>query len=114
MIDKNMQIAIMNEALEKYGVEPQMNQLAEECAELNISVNKLRRKGLFKLSDIDFKKLIKSSSSLDIKVINNFYSELADVEIMVQQMKLMINNELFEEIKSNNLEELHLRLKGNK
>lgn len=111
MIDKNIQIEIMTEALEKYGVEPQMNQLQEECAELIVAVNKLRRKGFFKLADIDFKNLINCNSSDINESIYNFHSELADVEIMIEQIKLMANNKLIEEIKSKKLKRLFLKLR---
>jgi len=117
MIDKNIQKEIMKEALEKYGVEPQFSQLQEECAELIVAVNKLRRKGLFKLDDNHIGDLIKyitynpHDSTIDDPIID-FYSELADVEIMTQQLKLMIDNKLFEEVKSKKLERLQSRLRG--
>jgi NTP pyrophosphatase (non-canonical NTP hydrolase) len=53
-------------ALEKWGFEPQLNQLQEECAELIVACNKLRRKGE------DAKPLM--------------IDELADVVIMTQQI----------------------------
>ena len=53
-------------ALTKWGFEPQLNQLQEECAELIVACNKLRRKG-------------EDAEPLMI-------DELADVVIMTQQI----------------------------
>jgi NTP pyrophosphatase (non-canonical NTP hydrolase) len=36
---------IYQEAIDKWGFNPQLNQLQEECAELIVACNKLRRKG---------------------------------------------------------------------
>ena len=57
---------LYTQALEKWGFEPQLNQLQEECAELIVACNKLRRKGE------DAKPLM--------------IDELADVVIMTQQI----------------------------
>lgn len=69
--DERKQLYI--EAIEKYGIEAQFNQLQEECAELIVSVNKLRRKG-------------KEVEYLTI-------DELADVFIMVEQITFAMDVE---------------------
>lgn len=58
-------------AIQIYGAENQMNQLIEECAELIQSVNKYRRKGS-----------------------ENILEEVADVEIMIEQTKMILGEEL--------------------
>ena len=63
------------EAIEKYGIEPQLNQLQEECAELIVSVNKHRRK--------------KCNESID-----GLIDELADVFIMVEQIAFAMDVEI--------------------
>lgn len=57
---------LYEEALEKWGFYPQLNQLQEECAELIVACNKLRRKG-------------EEAKPMMI-------DELADVVIMTQQI----------------------------
>ena len=57
---------LYSQTLTKWGFEPQLNQLQEECAELIVACNKLRRKG-------------EEARPLMI-------DELADVVIMTQQI----------------------------
>jgi hypothetical protein len=57
---------LYTQALEKWGFEPQLNQLQEECAELIVACNKLRRKG---------------DEARPLMI-----DELADVVIMTQQI----------------------------
>ena len=64
MADRNVYMA----ALEKYGVTNQVNQLCEECAELIVAVNHARRGRVGRAEVI---------------------SELVDVAIMLEQMKLV-------------------------
>lgn len=58
-------------AIQVWGKESQMNMLVEECAELIQSVNKYRRKGS-----------------------ENILEEIADVEIMIEQAKIILGEEL--------------------
>lgn len=62
-------------ALEAYGLEAQLNQLQEECAELIVAVNKLRR-------------------NQSVETENALIDELADVKIMVEQISFAICAEL--------------------
>lgn len=58
-----------------YGYTAQSNQLVEECAELIQAVSKYRR-----------------SASLDkAKALDNYIEEIADVEIMLEQMKYLLH-----------------------
>lgn len=57
---------LYQEALDQWGFNPQLNQLQEECAELIVACNKLRRKG--------------------DEAIPLMADELADVIIMTQQI----------------------------
>lgn len=68
MIDKQQ---IFNDAVKKYGFDAQLNQLQEECGELIVASNKLRRN-----NDVE--------SMID---------ELADVYIMVNQIIQAMNIE---------------------
>lgn len=57
-----------------YGIESQRRQLVEECAELIQAITKLER------------------YNEDIKELNNLFSEIADVEIMLEQIKDYYSN----------------------
>lgn len=72
---------LYEEALEKWGFDPQLNQLQEECAELIVACNKLRRKG-------------EEAKPMMI-------DELADVVIMTQQIiqAMGVEQEVDERIK---------------
>jgi len=64
---------------EKYGYEPQSRQLIEEMAELTQAINKLWRKQNF------------SGSSKEIaEAHTNLLEEIADVLIMIWQMKKLL------------------------
>lgn len=63
---------LMNAAILKYGIPSQLNMVKEELAELIVAVSKLERKG-----DIDL-------------AINQCCEEVADVEIMIQQLFLIL------------------------
>lgn len=62
------------EAIEKYGFYQQINQLQEECAELIVASNKLRRKGK--------------------EAVEGMIDELADVFIMVEQITFAMDVEI--------------------
>ncbi len=83
------------EILEKYGFENQKIILAEECAELIQAVCKTRRSGE--------------------KVSDNFIEELADVEIMITQIKEGLSKDeliKFLEIENRKIERQLCRIKG--
>lgn len=64
-----------------YGYEEQSNQLIEECAELIQALNKYRRAG-------------GKEQKTDIGVLDalaNVIEELADVEVMLDQIKYLLN-----------------------
>ena len=63
------------ETAKHYGYEAQSNQLVEECAELIQAVSKYRR------AVTDEEKLI---------ALENFIEEIADVEIMLEQIKYLL------------------------
>jgi len=59
---------LYQKAKEKWGIEAQQNMLIEECAELIQAINKYER-------------------LLDSKCLVNLIEEIADVEIMLEQIK---------------------------
>lgn len=67
---------IFRQSLEKYGKEPQCRQLMEECAELIKATNKMLRY---------------ADRPAEPEYYANLIEEIADVEIMLYQLKVMFN-----------------------
>jgi NTP pyrophosphatase (non-canonical NTP hydrolase) len=76
--------------IKKYGAHPQLDMAMEESAELIQAINKFKRKPTK-------------------ETIHNLCSEIADVEIMLEQLRLMLNKDLLiyniKEEKLNRLEQ---------
>ena len=74
------------ETAKYYGYEAQSNQLVEECAELIQAVNKYRRveTGLGQPVAEDKKAIAR----------DNLVEEIADVELMLEQVKYLLQDEL--------------------
>ena len=72
-------------ALEQWGFFSQTNMLVEECAELILAVQKFNHR---------------------TGNVNNVLEELADVEIMCEQMRLIFDSVCIDQIKKQKLERL--------
>ncbi len=68
------------ETAKHYGYEAQSNQLVEECAELIQAVSKYRRVTAVHPVDVDKK----------VVALDNLIEEIADVEIMLEQVKYLL------------------------
>lgn len=88
---------IYQKALEKYGVEAQSKMLIEELSELIQAVCKIGRS---------------KNSEQFTKIYNNLVEEIADVEIMLQQARLIynINEKDIQNVKKQKLNRLKKRL----
>ena len=82
-----------------YGYEAQSNQLIEECAELIQAINKYRRATTEEMEEI---------------ALVNIIEEIADVEIMLGQIKYLLNipEEELEAIKLFKVNRTKERIKG--
>lgn len=78
---------IYQTALEKFGIEAQIGQLHEEIGELMVAISKAKRYS----GDNEAEK---SLSEL------NVLQEIADVEIMLEQIKIVFNKEKFWDFES--------------
>ena len=87
---------IMQQAIETYGVQAQCDVAIEEMAELTKAIVKIRR-----VAD-DYGK---TQAALD-----NLMEEIADVDIMIEQMKIMWGPKRVEEYRRKKLERLDRRL----
>ena len=81
---------IYKQAIDKFGVVSQMRMAQEECAELIVAISK----------DIRY---------ASIETANCLHGEIADVEIMLEQLKLIFDcHDIIETVKGQKLD----RLKG--
>ena len=87
---------IMQQAIETYGVQAQCDVAIEEMAELTKAIMKLRR-----VAD-DYGK---TQAALE-----NLLEEIADVDIMIDQLKIMRGPKRVEEYRRKKLERLNRRL----
>ena len=76
-----------------YGYEAQSNQLVEECAELIQAISKYRRAVLCKGQPV--------AEGVKVVALENIKEEIADVEVMIEQVKylLQISDDDIEAIK---------------
>lgn len=81
-----------------YDFSNQVMQLSEECAELIQAVNKYRR---FRGSKNSRDEILTSTEDSNM-LIQSIVEEIADVEIMLEQMKVLLNlsNEAVEGVKN--------------
>lgn len=74
------QRALCRDIFNHYGSQMQMDVTQEECAELIQAISKVKREGI------------------TAKTYENLTEELADVEIMIEQMKYMLRDDLIDAI----------------
>ena len=91
---------IMQQAIETYGVQAQCDVAIEEMAELTKAIVKIRR-----VAD-DYGK---TQAALE-----NLLEEIADVDIMIDQLKIMWGQKQVEEYRRKKLERLERRLEGDR
>lgn len=104
------QKTIVYQAIKKYGIKNQLDMVVEECAELIQAINKIKRSGL-----VFHEYIQKPSKNLSIKdnlSYHNLCSEVADVEIMLEQLKLMLDKEAIQIAVDRKIERLNNRLNG--
>ena len=98
-MDRQEEIQIMQRAIDKYGVQSQVDKLVEECSELIKAVLKLR---YAKPTGVEHDILIDAVSE-----------ETADVEIMLEQVHMIYCNDAkVAEYREKKLERLKHRMDG--
>ena len=80
---------LYKKCVEKWGLPKQLNQLTEECGELIVAVNHIRRGRI---------------------TLDEFIEELADVQIMIEQLKYQYGDEVFNHMMNKKKERLEMRL----
>jgi NTP pyrophosphatase (non-canonical NTP hydrolase) len=99
MTMNKQELKIMKQAIEKYGVNNQMAKVQEECAELIQAISKLKRSGN---SD--------HPGRTAKAAMNKLYEEVADVQIMLDQIKLMYPSNAYDTIRTEKLARLEKRM----
>ncbi len=92
--EKSKETEVYQAAIMKWGKELQIEIAIEECAELIKALQKLKR----------------CSDDTILGPRRNVHEEIADVEIMIEQLKLIFNRQLIEEYKIEKIERLKSRL----
>lgn len=86
---------ILKEAIKSWGIKAQTEMLIEECAELIQAISKYNR-----ANDSDIQKRFE-----------NIAEEIADVEILLDQMRIIFKNDkLIEEYREMKIDRLYTRL----
>lgn len=89
-----METETLKSAIKKFGIQNQQDMVIEECAELIQAINKYRRKG-------------------NGEGLSNLCEEIADVEIMLAQLRIMLNaDEVIDGIKQSKIKRLKAVLAG--
>ena len=91
-MNKQEETQLFETAIQKWGANAQMDMVVEECAELIKAINKFKR-------------------NVSSDTIKELCGEIADVEIMCYQARIMLKKgELIDDIKEQKLERLKSRL----
>lgn len=95
----DLERGLYNKAIDLYGADLQMNMGIEECAELIKALSKLVRcRGL------------PAQPYLHLMAMENIIEELADVQIMVEQISILVGEVKVKEAKKRKLERLAERV----
>lgn len=91
--------AVLKAAIDKYGPQNQLAMAQEECAELIQAISKLNRS-----EDSDHPgRTVKAA-------MNNLYEEVADVQIMLDQIRLMYPSKAYDTIRTQKIARLEKRI----
>lgn len=89
----------LKDAVLKYGRDAQMDIVVEECSELIKAIMKFKRYGSHNLD-----------TELHLGLIRDICEEIADVDIMIDQLKMIFSRQLIEEYKIEKIERLRKRM----
>ena len=85
-------------AKDKWGIDSQLDQATEEMAELIVAINKVKRTKL----DLAYKKE---------QVMDNFFEEIADVKMCIEQLEYLFGENQVEEMLEKKLQKFLGQLK---
>lgn len=93
------ELKILRQVIAKFGIDYQLAIVQEECAELIQAISKLKRAGN---SD--------HPGRTAKTAMNNLYEEVADVQIMLDQIRLMYPSKAYDAIRNEKLARLEKRM----
>jgi NTP pyrophosphatase (non-canonical NTP hydrolase) len=93
------ELKILKLVIDKFGIDYQLAIVQEECAELIQAISKLKRAGN---SD--------HPGRTAKAAMNKLYEEVADVQIMLDQIKLMYPSKAYDTIRTEKLARLEKRM----
>ena len=96
-----MERNIYQDAIDKWGETAQLDQMIEEMAELTIAISKYKRQ--FNDSLLNYQK---------VGVMENLYTEIADVKLMLEEMEYMFGKENVQKAYERQLKKFELELYG--
>ncbi|MFA6860494.1 MAG: hypothetical protein WCR30_03815 [Clostridia bacterium] len=100
---KEDRLKMYEEAIKKWGLNSQLDQLIEEMAELTIALSKYKRK------------YTNGEYAGNSKIDENLIEELADVSLVLEEMRIHFGEEKVEEIMTQKMKRLESYLSvGNK
>ena len=115
MIMNEKRLSILEDAVSKFGTVNQLDMAIEECAELIQAINKIKR--TFPPETIsqfyreyNSPQMPRFQSESDALIYHGLCGEIADVEILLEQMRLIFNTETIDLIKERKLMRLQERL----
>ena len=97
MEDRN----VYQDAIDKWGTIAQLDQMVEEMAELTLAISKYKRQ--FTDSLLDYQK---------VGVMENLYTEIADVKLMIEEMEFMFGKENVQKAYDKQMKKFQLELYG--
>jgi len=106
--NEKKQDEVLSKAIEKWGAMPQIKMYYEESSELTQALCKIDR-----LNGISGNKIIEPNKDTNIKYSLAYHAlcgEIADVEIILAQLRKMVNSETVDLIKERKIDRLERRL----
>lgn len=94
-----MERNIYKDAIDKWGETAQLDQMIEEMAELTLAISKYKRQ--FNDFLLDYQK---------VGVMENLYTEIADVKLMIEEMEYMFGKENVQKAYQNQLKKFEKEL----
>ena len=88
-------IDIYKKAVDHFGCNAQLDMAVEECAELIQAIQKYKR-------------------GCTLPVLNNIHEEIADVEIMLSQLRIIFNTDAIDKAKEHKLKRLNAKIEAAK
>lgn len=93
------ELKILSLVIDKFGIDYQLAIVQEECAELIQAISKLKRSGN---SD--------HPGRTAKAAMNNLYEEVADVQIMLDQIRIMYPSKAYDTIRAQKIARLEKRM----